>query len=102
MKKIFCYGTLQEEDVQLELVGRSQSGKLACIEGYIVVRDYLDPEDGIEYPRIIEYPKGCVYGRVLEFTDKELALIGRYETEMYRLSRLKTKEGDPVWVYMPV
>ncbi len=101
MKRLFCYGTLQEPSVQLELIGRTVSGPLTSIEGYVAVRDYIDPDDGIEYPRIIAYPKGCVYGRIFSFTDDEVKLLDIYETEMYYLAEVKTKSGDVVWTYMP-
>ena len=101
MKKLFCYGTLQEPSVQLELIGRTAEGMLTSIEGFIVLRDYVDIDDGIAYPRIVKYPNGCVYGRILEFTDEEIVLLDEYETEMYRKEEIKTKDGHVVWVYMP-
>jgi gamma-glutamylcyclotransferase (GGCT)/AIG2-like uncharacterized protein YtfP len=101
MKRIFCYGTLQESSVQLELIGRTAEGMLTSIEGFIVLRDYVDIDDGIAYPRIVKYPNGCVYGRILEFTDEEIVLLDEYETEMYRKEEIETKDGHVVWVYMP-
>ena len=101
MKKLFCYGTLQESSVQLELIGRTAEGMLTSIEGFIVLRDYVDIDDGIAYPRIVKYPNGCVYGRILEFTDEEIVLLDEYETEMYRKEEIETKDGHIVWVYMP-
>jgi gamma-glutamylcyclotransferase (GGCT)/AIG2-like uncharacterized protein YtfP len=101
MKRIFCYGTLQEPSVQLELIGRTVDGALTSIEGFIVLRDYIDIDDGIAYPRIVEYPNGCVYGRILEFTDEEVVILDEYETEMYYLAEVTTKDNDVAWIYMP-
>ena len=101
MKKLFCYGTLQEPSVQLELIGRTAECMLTSIEGFIVLRDYVDIDDGIAYPRIVKYPNGCVYGRILEFTDEEIVLLDEYETEMYRKEEIETKDGHIVLVYMP-
>jgi gamma-glutamylcyclotransferase (GGCT)/AIG2-like uncharacterized protein YtfP len=101
MKKIFCYGTLQEASVQLELIGRIVDGALTSIEGYIVLRDYIDVDDGIAYPRIVEHPNGCVYGRILEFTDEEVIILNEYETEMYYLTEVTTKSNDVALTYMP-
>ena len=100
-QKVFCYGTLQEHSVQLDLIGRTVDGPITSIEGYIVVRDYIDPEDGLSYPRIIPFENGCVYGKVLEFTLDEMVTLDEYETEMYSLELIETKDGQDVLVYMP-
>ena len=98
--KIFCYGTLQESNVQLELIGRVVDGPITSIEGYVVLRDYVDPEDGIAYPRVVPMMNGCVYGRVLEFTDAEVKILNAYETEMYVLEDIQVN-GETVKIYMP-
>lgn len=99
--KVFCYGTLQEANVQMELIGRTVSGELTSIEGYVVLRDYVDPTDGIAYPRVIPCNNGVVYGRILEFTDDEMVILNEYETEMYVLEDIVTKSGETAKIYMP-
>ena len=101
MTKIFCYGTLQEANVQLELIGRVVTGELTSISGFVVLRDYVDPADGIAYPRVVAMPNGCVYGRVLEFTDSEVLSLNEYETDMYTLEDITTATGEVVKIYMP-
>lgn len=101
MTKIFCYGTLQEAQVQTDLIGRVVTGELTSISGYVVLRDYVDPTDGIAYPRVVAMPNGCVYGRVLEFTDSEVLALNEYETEMYTLEDITTATGEVVKIYMP-
>jgi hypothetical protein len=98
--KIFCYGTLQEPNVQMELIGRIVTGELISIDGYIVLRDYVDPQDGIAYPRIVQHENGCVYGRILEFTESEVAILNEYETEMYILKEITIKD-IVVNIYIP-
>jgi hypothetical protein len=99
--KIFCYGTLQEPRVQLDLIGRIVTGHLTSINGYVVLRDYVDVEDGIAYPRIVPMENGCVYGRILEFTSEEVELLNAYETDMYTLEYILTSDNKLVKVYMP-
>jgi len=99
--KVFCYGTLQEHSVQLQLIGRTVDGQVTSIEGYVVVRDYIDPEDNVPYPRIIPFENGCVYGKVLDFTMEEIETLNDYETDMYSLELIETKDGELVLVYMP-
>ena len=101
MKAIFVYGTLQQTHTQVELVGRSQVGELDSISNYIVVKDYVDEEDGIAYPRIVFYPNGIVYGRIHYYTDKEIEVLDKYETEMYIRIDLTTNLGIEAEIYMP-
>jgi len=101
MRKIFCYGTLQQPHTQLELIGRELSGDITSIDGYVIVRDYVDPEDGISYPRIVQHNFGCVFGTILEFTDEEVEILDRYETEMYTRKEITTSDGSLVEVYLP-
>lgn len=99
--KVFCYGTLQQHSVQLKLIGREVDGPITSIEGYVLLRDYIDPEDGVPYPRIIPFENGCVYGKILDFTMEEIEILDKYETDMYSLQLIETKDGDSVFVYMP-
>lgn len=102
MNKIFCYGTLQDPSVQMELIGRACIGTLDSIDGFVVLRDYIDPEDGIAYPRLVEMSKGCVYGHIYKFTDDELNILDTYETDMYQRRYFNTNKGELVQVYFPI
>jgi gamma-glutamylcyclotransferase (GGCT)/AIG2-like uncharacterized protein YtfP len=97
--KIFCYGTLQEPNVQMELIGRTVLGELVSIDGYVILRDYVDPQDGIAYPRIVPMKNGCVYGRILEFTDDEIKILNDYETDMYILEKIIIND-EAVYTYV--
>ena len=99
--KLFCYGTLQQPKTQLELIGRELMGHISSIDGYIILRDYIDPEDGIAYPRIVDHPCGCVFGTIFEFTDDEIEIIDKYETEMYQRNLITTTDGQSVEIYLP-
>ncbi len=101
MRKIFCYGTLQQSKTQLELIGRHLSGDISSIDGYVILRDYIDPEDGIAYPRIVEHNLGCVFGTIFEFTDDEVKVLDIYETDMYIRKEILTTDGYKVEIYLP-
>jgi len=102
MNSVFCYGTLQDPEVQLDLIGRVCIGNVDSIDGFVVLRDYVDPEDGIAYPRLVEMSKGCVYGHIYKFTDEEIIRLDEYETEMYQRRYLKTNKDEIVQVYLPI
>jgi gamma-glutamylcyclotransferase (GGCT)/AIG2-like uncharacterized protein YtfP len=102
MNKIFCYGTLQDPQIQMELIDRVCIGNIDSIDGFVVLRDYVDPDDGIAYPRLVEMSNGCVYGHIYKFSDDEITKLDEYETEMYTRRYLKTNKGELVQVYLPV
>jgi gamma-glutamylcyclotransferase (GGCT)/AIG2-like uncharacterized protein YtfP len=102
MTKLFVYGTLQQPEVQLELLGRVIDGEIDSIEDYIVVRDYIDPEDGIAYPRIKPYKKGCTFGKILHVSDSDLEILDKYETDMYQRKFIITKSQKKVLIYFPI
>jgi gamma-glutamylcyclotransferase (GGCT)/AIG2-like uncharacterized protein YtfP len=101
MKKIFCYGTLQEPSVLVRLIGRTVTGPITRIMGYVVLCDYVDPADGVAYPRLVPHKNGCVYGRVLLFKDSELSILNEYETDMYKLEPIDVQGYSNGYVYMP-
>ncbi len=102
MNKVFCYGTLQDPQDQMDLIRRIPVGYVDSIDDYIVLRDYIDPEDGIAYPRLVEMKNGCVWGNIYQFTDDELSIIDHYETDMYSRRYITTAKGEEVQVYLPI
>jgi gamma-glutamylcyclotransferase (GGCT)/AIG2-like uncharacterized protein YtfP len=100
--KIFCYGTLQDSKVQLELLGKTFIGKVSSIDNYIIVRDYIDPTDGIEYPRIVNFDKGCVYGNIYDFTEEEVKILDEYETSLYFKKEVILNCNTKCLCYFPV
>ena len=80
MNKIFCYGTLQDPQIQMELIDRVCIGNIDSIDGFVVLRDYVDPDDGIAYPRLVEMSNGCVYGHIYKFSDDEIIKFPRIST----------------------
>lgn len=101
MKKIFCYGTLQQSKTQLELIGRELSGDISSVDGYIILRDYIDPEDGVAYPRMVPHHLGCVFGTIYDFTHPEVEILDEYETDMYIRKEILTTDGHKVYIYLP-
>jgi gamma-glutamylcyclotransferase (GGCT)/AIG2-like uncharacterized protein YtfP len=109
MPLIFAYGTLQDETVQLRLLGRRLGGHQDALVGFqqttVKIRD---PEAaaklGNTYHPSVE-PNGnqqsSVPGMVFEITEEELARIDRYELEYcYERVEGKLASGARAWVYV--
>ena len=96
---LFVYGTLQDESTQVDLLGRAVGGVTDRISGWKVLCDY--EIEGELYPRLVPEKMGVVYGRIIDVTSEELAILDEYETDAYKKEEIKTDGGVWCQVYMP-
>lgn len=107
MEKIFSYGTLQQKDVQNELLGRSLQGTPFTITGFaikdIVIQDQavIDLSGKRIHPGLVKtgQPTDQVSGTLFMVTPQELQAMDHYEVSDYQ--RLSVIDGDQTfWVYI--
>jgi gamma-glutamylcyclotransferase (GGCT)/AIG2-like uncharacterized protein YtfP len=106
--KLFSYGTLQQEAVQLSTFGRKLTGhgdELLEYEQSLVEID--DPDvvatSGKTHHPIVKFSgnaDGKVAGTVFEITEEELAMADRYEVASYRRVLARLASGANAWVYV--
>ena len=87
MIKLFTYGTLQHDDVQENLFGRTLQGTPEKLIGYVLKRIQIEEEFGIvHYPVIVETKnqEDFIDGIVYEVTEKELNQADLYEGMHYK------------------
>ena len=99
--RIFVYGTLQDESLIAQLLGRRLHWQPAVLEGYCRT---LDPSIG--YPVVHPLAGASVDGRLLEDVDREaLVALDAYEGREYRrvAVRVQTSDGRTVdaYAYVP-
>lgn len=92
---LFSYGTLQEDHIQLMLFGQILNTQVDSLSGYVTLNDFFG------YPRLVEFERGIVYGKVLEIDETEIPLVDRYESEAYERKEIETDKGRKVYVYFP-
>lgn len=106
--RLFSYGTLQLEKVQLETFGRLLSGVADALPGYsrTMVR-ITDPAviaaSGADHHPIVAAsgdPDDSVEGMVFEITTEELAAADTYEVSDYKRVDVVLKSGLRAWVYV--
>lgn len=105
---LFAYGTLQQDDVQLDTFGRLLDGDDDVLPGYTV--DYAEIEDprvvglsGLSVHPIVRATGSArdkVVGRVLRVTADELDAADEYEVELYRRVAVVLASGRTAWVYV--
>jgi uridine kinase len=105
--RLFSYGTLQLEPVQLRQFGRVLTGAPDVLPGYR--QDWVtitDPDvvavSGTDRHPIVRHtgdPADTTGGTVLTVTAEELAAADVYEVDDYRRSLVRLGSGD-AWVYL--
>ena len=102
MVKLFSYGTLQFERVQLDTFGRILRGKNDVLRNYTLSKIKItDPDviksSGTDMHPILEYTgndKDFVEGTLFELTDEELLMADSYEVDDYKISELIFASGE--------
>ena len=108
MQKLFSYGTLQFEKVQLETFSRKLKGKKDTLTKYKLGKiEIRDPEvlasSDEKYHPILNYSGNSsdeVKGLVFEVTKEELLKADTYEEENYKRILEVFESGQKAWVYI--
>jgi gamma-glutamylcyclotransferase (GGCT)/AIG2-like uncharacterized protein YtfP len=104
LERLFSYGTLQRDDVQMALFGRLLKGAPDALIGFRQQLVVITDPDVLAKSEISHHPivvPGCeddqVPGTVIQITAEELAALDRYEVSDYKrvsaslASRLTTR-----------
>jgi gamma-glutamylcyclotransferase (GGCT)/AIG2-like uncharacterized protein YtfP len=107
-ERLFSYGTLQTEAVQLSTFGRKLEGSPDALVGYrqkmiqIKHREFVIAS-GAEYHRNLEFTGSAsdqVEGTVLSVSKEELEQADAYEPHGYERVLVKLRSGVEAWVYV--
>jgi gamma-glutamylcyclotransferase (GGCT)/AIG2-like uncharacterized protein YtfP len=109
-ERLFSYGTLQTESVQLSTLGRRLDGNTDALIGYCLrMIQIMDQEfvatSGAEYHRNLEFTGSAsdvVEGTVFSVTEQELKQADAYEPDGYKRVRVNLRSGAEAWVYLSV
>ena len=108
MENLFSYGTLQLEQVQLELFGRTLEMEPDALVGFkkekITIKDETVVDlSGEEEHVIISYSGNdadVIEGAVLSITPDEIERADAYETNDYKRINVTLQSGKSAWVYV--
>jgi hypothetical protein len=108
MPRVFSYGTLQDESVQLATFGRTLLGQRDELPGAKPVRLVLDDPALIASSGRAEHTNldfseatARVAGTAFQITDAELARADAYETTAgYKRIEVVLASGTKAWVYV--
>ncbi|MES2137727.1 MAG: gamma-glutamylcyclotransferase family protein [Pseudomonadota bacterium] len=105
---LFCYGTLQQPEVQRANYGRLLEGKADVLAGYrLTLLNITDPQVvGISgkavhtIARATDDPADRIPGTVFELTEQELVATDRYEVDAYARIAVTLESGRRAFVYV--
>lgn len=108
MEKLFSYGTLQLEKVQLDTFGRILIGKPDTLSRYKIDKIKISDEEvlassGIQYHPILKFSgeeSDEVQGIIFEVSIEELRQADIYEEKNYKRILEQFKSGQKAWVYI--
>ena len=102
MFTLFAYGTLQREDIQLDLFQRMLDGTPDRLMGYRLTAINLATGGGLQqYPIIYPTadPTDIIEGMRFQVTEDELQKADEYEGESYQRVEVILESGRVAWVY---
>ncbi|MDQ9092181.1 gamma-glutamylcyclotransferase family protein [Pseudoalteromonas haloplanktis] len=108
MEKLFSYGTLQLEQVQLDTFGRLLEGQADILTGYIVGEVEITDAAVLKssgqrfHPALIKtgLATDTVTGTIFTITSEELASADSYEVDDYLRIAESFHSGIKAWVYV--
>ena len=108
MPKLFSYGTLQQEDVQIATFGRRLTGVSDAFVGYRQSMVAIEDPEVVRTSGKMHHPivaftgraQDRVPGALFEITDAELAHADAYEVKAYMRVKAPLASGVEAWVYV--
>ncbi len=110
MENLFSYGTLQNENVQLENYNRILKGSDDILNNYCLEHIEIKNETVVRKSNnnihpIIYYTgneKDEIKGKVFKITPDELIKTDNYEVSDYHRIEITLKSGKKSWVYVGI
>lgn len=107
-ERLFSYGTLQQENVQLATFGRKLAGRADALIGFRLDMVEITDADvlatsGVRHHPIVSAsgdPSDRVAGTVFLITAEELAAADAYEVADYTRVEAPLASGERAWVYV--
>ena len=107
-EKLFTYGTLRNEEVQLSTFGRRLEGHADALPGYILKTIEIQDQDfvvksGTAIHRNLQFTgdsSDFVEGTVYSVTHQELERSDAYEPAGYKRVLVQLRSGARAWVYL--
>ncbi len=95
---VFVYGTLMDEKIRYEELGREIPGIPATLDGYDGSKTILIEDES--YPAAEKNIECSIKGSMIELTLEEISKLDVYETDAYKKEEVELTNGIKAWVYL--
>ena len=95
---VFVYGTLMDEKIRYEVLGRKIHGISGTVDGYDGTKTIIIENES--YPAAVKNSDCSIQGLLLEITDVELEKLDIYETDAYKREEVELTNGTKAWIYL--
>ena len=106
-ERLFSYGTLQIEKVQLLLFGRRLEGQPDALVGYCLVTIQVKDQSFVAHSGAVQRnllhtgnSPDVVEGSVFMLSKEEIERADAYEPAEYRREQVRLRSGLNAWVYL--
>ena len=106
-ERLFSYGTLQMETVQLSLFGRQLNGQPDALVGYCLVTIQVQDQSFVAHSGATQRnllhtgnASDVVEGSVFMLSKEEIERADAYEPAEYRRVKVPLRSGLDAWVYL--
>jgi hypothetical protein len=107
-EKLFSYGTLQLESVQLSTFGRQLTGVADILPGYQLSEIRINDSDVVATSNVAVHPiviptgnpVDQVKGVVFDISPQELQQADEYEVDDYKRVSVQLQSGVLAWLYI--
>ena len=106
-ERLFSYGTLQTETVQLSLFGRRLEGEPDALVGYCLVTIHVQDQSFVVHSGAVQRnllqtgnASDVVEGSVFMLSQEEIERADKYEPAEYRRLKVQLRSGLDAWAYL--
>jgi gamma-glutamylcyclotransferase (GGCT)/AIG2-like uncharacterized protein YtfP len=105
---LFSYGTLQKENVQMDLFGRRLKGTPDVLQRFKIEMIEITDESFLskgeeKFQRTLvrsNNQEDKIEGTLLELTSEELEVTDQYEPKNYKRIKVILQSGKEAWIYL--
>ncbi|WP_432221197.1 gamma-glutamylcyclotransferase family protein [Flavobacterium sp. TMP13] len=103
MEQLFSYGTLQSEEIQIQVFNKLLTGTADQLLGYKLKDLKIEEEFGMEDYFVAipsENPQDAIKGVLFDISTEDLDKADLFESKSYKRVEIILKSGTTAWIFI--